>query len=107
MAAACATTTSFAAPMEVGEAEAPRMYRLRKSFAAVHFETSGKGRIIFLPEGAQLTVVGSSRLPGCCEVLSENQLYSIFETDLWGPWAMRLKGGRIKPVPARPIAACA
>jgi len=52
-------------------------------------------------------VVGSSRLPGCCEVLSENQRYSIFETDLWGPWAMRLKSGRIKPVPARPIAACA
>ena len=41
------------APAEGGEAEAPRVYQLRKSFAAVHFELSGKGRIVFLPEGAE------------------------------------------------------
>jgi hypothetical protein len=107
MAAVCSTAMRLAAPLEVGEAEAPPMYRLRKSFAVVHFDPSGKGRIVFLLEGAELKVVGSSRLPGCCEVLSGNELYNIFETDLTGPWGMRLKSGRLKPAPARPVAACA
>ena len=103
----CASTTSFAAPLENGEAEAPPVYRLRKSFAVVHFEASGKGRIVFLPEGAELKVVGSSRLRQCCEVLRENQLYNIFETDLLGLWSMRVKKRSVRPVLARAVAACA
>src|SRR5271170_4439052 len=101
------TTITLATPKAVGEAEAPRVYRLRKSFAVVHFEPSGKGRIVFLGEGAKLQVVGSSRLCQCCEVLCENQLYNIFEVDLLGPWSMRLKKRPIRPVPARAVAACA
>jgi len=105
MAAACSTTTILTAPVEV-EAEAPR-YRLRKSFAVVQFEPAGKGRIVFLGEGAELKVVGSSRLAQCCEVLCENQLYNIFEVDLLGPWSIKLKRRPIRPGPARAVAACA
>jgi hypothetical protein len=101
------TAILLAAPAESSEDQAPRVYRLRKSFAVVHFELSGKGRIVFLPEGAELKVVGSSRLSQCCEVLCENQLYSIFEADLSGPSVMRLKRGPTKPVPARAAAASA
>jgi hypothetical protein len=103
----CASTTSFAASLEIAEAAAPLVYRLRKSFAAVHFEPSGKGRIVILPEGAVLKVVGSSRLPRCCEVLRENQLYNIFEADLFGLWSMRVKKRSVRPVLARAVAACA
>jgi hypothetical protein len=63
------------------------MYLIRKSFAAVHFEPTGPGRIVFLPEGAELSVVGPSRLCGCVEVLCENRLYNIFKADLLGPLA--------------------
>jgi hypothetical protein len=107
MATACSTTTVFAAPLEMGEAEAPPVYRLRKTFAAVHFEPSGKGRIVFLPEGAVLKVVGSSRLAQCCEVLSENQLYNMFEADLLGPWSMRVKRRPARGILARAAASCA
>lgn len=100
-------TITLATPKELGEVEVPRQYRLRKSFAVVHFEPSGKGRIVFLGEGAKLEVVGSSRLSQCCEVLCENQLYNIFEADLLGPWAMRLKKRPLRPVPAGVVAACA
>jgi hypothetical protein len=80
-------------PAESGEDQAPR-YRLLKSFAVVRFEASGKGLIVFLPEGAELRVVGSSRLRQCCEVLYENQLYNIFEADLSGPWSMPVRSSR-------------
>jgi hypothetical protein len=101
------TTSGFSTPIEVGHAEAPRVYRLRKSFAVVQFEPAGKGRIVFLPEGAELKMVGSSRLAQCCEVLCENQLYSIFEVDLFGPWSTKLKRRPTRPVPVRAVAACA
>lgn len=70
------------------EAPAARVYRIRKSFAAVHFEHTGKGRIVFLPQGAKLSVVGSS---SCFregfEVMYERQLYHIFKADLLGSWS--------------------
>jgi hypothetical protein len=99
-------TIPLAAPAESGEAQAP-LYRLRKSFAAVHFEPSGKGRIAFLREGIELSVVGPSRLSQCCEVLYEAQFYNMFEADLLGPWASRLKRRVIRPVTASAVAACA
>lgn len=39
---------------------ATRRYRIRKSFPVVHFEQNGKGRIVFLPEGEELYVIGFS-----------------------------------------------
>lgn len=64
-----------------------QVYRLRKCFAAVQFDAEAKGRIVFLPQGAQVCVVGSSRLGGCLEVLCGRQRYSMFKVDLWGPWS--------------------
>jgi hypothetical protein len=94
------------------------MYLLRKSFAAVHFEPAGKGRVVFLPEGAELQVTGSSRLFDCFEVLYQDQLYNIFKIDLLGPWASPAKPhpvetsliepNSIKPIRAlRAVGACA
>jgi|SRR5580658_4928047 hypothetical protein len=94
-------------PAENGEAEAPRVYRLRKSFAVVQFEPSGKGRIVFLPEGAELWVVGASRMSQCSEVRCKGELYNIFEANLLGPWSTRVKKRSNRPVPARSVAACA
>jgi hypothetical protein len=101
------TTISFAAPLEAARAEAPRVYRLRKSIAAVHFGSSEKGQIVFLPDGAELRVVGPSRLCRCCEVLCEDRLYNMFEVDLLGPWSIRLKRRPMRPVEDKTAAACA
>jgi hypothetical protein len=67
------------------EPAAARAYRIARPFAAVHFEPSGKGRIVFLPAGAELLVVGESRIDGCSEVLYENRRYAVFKADLTGP----------------------
>jgi hypothetical protein len=67
------------------ESKAPtgRTYRTKTSFVAVHFDQAGKGRIVFLPEGATLRVVGpSSCLREAFEVRFENELYNVFEIDL-------------------------
>lgn len=68
-----------------------QLYRLRKCFPAVRFDQTAKGRIVFLPEGTEVCVVGSSRLSKCLEVLCQSQRYSIFETDLLGPWSVLTK----------------
>lgn len=65
------------------EVPAKRVYQIKRSFAAVHFEQIRKGRIVFLREGAELRVMGSSSLVrDCFEVISEGQVYHIFRTDL-------------------------
>jgi hypothetical protein len=67
-------------------APASRAHQTKTSFIAVHFYQPGKGRIIFLPYGAVLRVVGpSSYLPEGVEVMFDGQLYNIFETDLLAP----------------------
>jgi hypothetical protein len=96
------TTIIPGEPVEKSEAPATPAFRLRKSFAAVQFEPAGKGRIVFLPEGAELHVVGPSRMGECCEVRVENQLYNIFRVDLSGPWATPIKPGLIQPSPIQP-----
>ena len=64
-------------------ATAARTYRTKTSFVAVHFDQAGKGRIVFLPEGAMLRVIGPSTcLREACEVRFESELYSVFEIDL-------------------------
>ena len=84
-----------------------RAYRLRKSFAAVHFEAAGKGRIIFLPEGAEVRVVGPSSLAKCCEIMFENRLYNMFKADLLGIWASPTKSSPLQPAKALAVGACA
>lgn len=100
------TTIPLPAPTENVEVPAP-LYRLSKPFAAVQFDQSAKGRIVFLPEGAELRVVGSSCLSECFEVRRDGQLYHIFKVDLLGPWSTRLKKRPVRPVPARSVAASA
>ncbi len=93
---ATATEVICGAPTETMEAPATPVYRLRKSFAAVHFDPVGKGRIVFLPEGAELLVVGPSRMSGCFEVAHEDRLYNVFTVDLLGPWSNALRSQQIK-----------
>ena len=58
-------------------------YCTKTSFVAVHFNRSGKGRIVFLPYGAELRVIGpSSCLREGFEVAFEHQHYHVFEIDL-------------------------
>jgi hypothetical protein len=66
-----------------GNAPAARTYRTKTSFVGVHFDQAGKGRIVFLPEGAMLRIVGpSSCLREAFEVMFEKELYNVFEIDL-------------------------
>lgn len=95
------TTLTFVAPNQ-SEGRGEEAYRLAKSFATVQFDQAAKGRIVYLQEGAELRVVGLSRVEGCLEVLCKGQIYSMFEIDLLGPWSQRierrpLKSRRIKP----------
>jgi hypothetical protein len=94
---ASSTTILLGEPVEKSAARATRMYRLGKSFAAVHFEPAGKGRIVFLPVGAEVHVIGPSCLCECFEVMFETQLYNIFKVDLLGPWSTL-----IEPIPRSP-----
>ena len=81
--------------------QGPQLYRLRKCFAAVQFDQTAKGRIVFLPQGTDLSVVGSSHLSGCLEVLCRRQSYHMFEADLWGPWVAPIES---KSRDRRPVA---
>ncbi len=94
--AATATAIICAPPAETMVTPATPVYRLRKSFAAVQFDPVGKGCIVFLPEGAELRVVGSSRMSGCFEVAHEDQLYNVFKVDLLGPWSIAVRSKPIK-----------
>jgi hypothetical protein len=67
------------------ESNAPskRVYRTKTSFVAVHFDKAGKGRIVFIPFGATLRVIGpSSLLPDGFEIQFEHLTYNVFEIDL-------------------------
>jgi hypothetical protein len=105
---ASTTTIILGEPIEKSAARATRMYRLGKPFAAVHFEPAGKGRIVFLPVGAEVHVIGPSCLCECFEVMFETQLYNIFKVDLLGPWSTLIKPNPIKPILAlATVGACA
>jgi len=80
------------AQAEKSDAYAARVYRIvATSLAAVQFDLASKGRIVFLTEGAEIRVVGSSSLSGCVEVMCENRTYNIFKADLAGPRARRIE----------------
>ena len=85
---------------EKSEDQAARVYRIGKPVAAVHFDQAAKGQIVFLPEGAELCVVGPSSLTGCFEVLCQERLYNIFKADLLGVWSVPVRANRRKPVPS-------
>ena len=100
---AISTTRIFIAPGEKGGAlPTNRVYRLRKEFMAVQFERGGKGKIVLLPKGAELEIVGFSCLSECFEVLWKGWRCSVFEVDLLGCWSSPI-------APSRPAAegACA
>jgi hypothetical protein len=101
------TTRIFDKLSDKSERPNTRAYRLRKSFAAVHFEEAGKGRIVLLPEGAEVRVVGLSSLAGCCEIMFENRLYNMFKADLLGIWTSPTKSRPIQPAKALAVGACA
>lgn len=103
--AAASTTIILGAPIETNETPATRLYRLGKSFAAVHFEHTGKGRIVFLPEGAEVRIIGLSCVCECFEVMFENQPYSVFKVDLLGPWSMPIEPMPMEPTPFQPTPA--
>ncbi len=87
------------------DAPATRTYRTNTSFVAVHFDQAGKGRIVFLPTGAMLRIVGpSSCLREAFEVMFENELYNVFEIDLVARSSLIHEPIRAK---GRAIAACA
>jgi hypothetical protein len=72
-----------AANSNENNAAATRAYRTKTSFVAVHFDEPGKGRIVFLPKGAKLHVVGrSSCLPTGFEVVFRRRYYNVFEIDI-------------------------
>lgn len=89
-----ALTTAVQAAPNQNEHRCPRVYRLRKCFAVVQFDAGAKGRIVFLPHGTELCVLGSSRLDKCLEVQWQNQRYNIFKVDLLGPWAVPIGDSR-------------
>jgi hypothetical protein len=101
------TTRNFDKLSDKSERPNTRAYRLRKSFAAVHFEAAGKGRVVLLPDGAEVHVVGLSTLAGCCEVMFENRLYNMFKADLSGIWASPTKSSPMQPAKALALGACA
>ena len=84
---------------------AGQTYRTKTSFVAVHFDQAGKGRIVFLPEGAEVHVIGPSCLCEYFEIMFEAQLYNIFKADLLGPRSTLIKPNPIKPDPIKPILA--
>ncbi len=88
---ATATAINRGARTQSIEAPATPAYRLRKPLAAVCFDPAGKGRIVFLPQGAELRLIGPSRLGECFEVLHETRLYSVFKIDLLGPCSTPLQ----------------
>jgi hypothetical protein len=83
---------------ENNDGQAARVYRIQKALPAVHFDRAAKGQIVFLPQGAELCVVGPSSLAGCLEVLCEERLYNIFKADLLGVWSVPVRPRRRKPI---------
>jgi hypothetical protein len=97
-------TTPVASSMAFVSPDTPA-YRTKTSFVSVHFDELGNGRIVFLPKGATLQVIGrSSCLPTGFEVVFEKCSYNVFEIDLTARSTLVRESGRAK---RRPMVACA
>jgi hypothetical protein len=57
-------------------------FRLSKPLNVVALDTEGKGKLVTLPEGAEITVCGASAIPSCVEVVCDGVRYNAFEQDL-------------------------
>jgi hypothetical protein len=57
-------------------------FRLSKPLNVVSVDAEGKGKLITLPIGANVTVCGASAIPSCVEVLCDGSRYNAFEQDL-------------------------
>ncbi len=80
-------------------------YRTKKSCVAVHFDPAGRGQIVFLPEGATLSVIGpSSCLREGFEIMYEEQVYNIFKADLLARCSQMMES---TPGVRRAVGACA
>jgi len=71
-------------------------YRLERAFAAIYFEEDRTGRLAVLPKGAAVQAIGISRISECFEVKWKDRLYSVFQADLLGMWAIRMPLIRLK-----------
>jgi hypothetical protein len=57
-------------------------FRLSKPLNVVSVDAEGKGKLITLPMGANVTMCGASEIPSCVEVLCDGSRYNAFEQDL-------------------------
>jgi len=57
-------------------------YQLSKPLNVVVLDTEGKGKLVTLPIGADITVCGASAIPSCVEVVCGGVRYNAFEQDL-------------------------
>jgi hypothetical protein len=57
-------------------------FRLSKPLNVVSLDPEGKGKMITLPMGADVSLCGASTIPSCVEVLCDGSRYNAFEQDL-------------------------
>jgi hypothetical protein len=57
-------------------------FRLSKPLNVVSIDAEGKGKMVELPIGADITVCGASAIPSCVEILCAGVRYNAFEQDL-------------------------
>lgn len=57
-------------------------FRLSKPINVVSLDAEGKGKMVTLPIGANITVCGASAIPSCVEILYKGVRYNAFEEDL-------------------------
>jgi hypothetical protein len=57
-------------------------FRLSKPINVVSIDAEGKGKMVTLPIGANITVCGASAIPSCVEILYDGVRYNAFEEDL-------------------------
>ena len=57
-------------------------FRLSKSINVVSLDAEGKGKMVTLPSGSDITVCGASSIPSCVEISCEGARYNAFEQDL-------------------------
>lgn len=57
-------------------------FRLSKPLNVVSVDDEGKGKMVALPLGVDITVCGASSIPSCVEILCQGVRYNAFEQDL-------------------------
>lgn len=57
-------------------------FHLSKPLNVVSLDAEGKGKMVTLPVGVDITVCGASAIPSCVEILCQGVRYNAFEQDL-------------------------